>query len=90
MNRWHGLASVIALAFALASAPGGAHAAPFPSAPLIGAPLPHAIPIVMRCFATGAQKVIGVDRICYYRCSALTTVSIAVPATDLCPEFIDR
>jgi hypothetical protein len=91
MNRWHRLAGAIALAFVLAPAAGGVSRAAQPlRAPMIGAAAPRAIPVAMRCFATGAQRVIGVDRICYYRCSAMTITTIAVPATELCPDFIDR
>jgi hypothetical protein len=44
---------------------------------------------MMRCFAI-SEKVIGVDRICYYRCAGITVTSIAVRADELCPIFIDK
>ncbi len=51
---------------------------------------PRAVQLAVRCFSTGASRVIGIDRICYYRCSITAITSIAVRATDLCPDFIDR
>jgi hypothetical protein len=91
MDRWHRVAGTIALGCVVALATDGVARAAQPlRAPILGGAEPRVIPVMMRCFATGASRVIGIDRICYYRCNATTLTTIAVPATDICPEFIDR
>jgi hypothetical protein len=86
MARWHRTAGLIALGVVLVLPSAGAA----PRAPALGAPDPHIIPVLARCFATGVSRVIGVDRICYYRCNVTTITTIAIPATEICPDFIDR
>jgi hypothetical protein len=65
---------------------GPAAADPGDASPTARKPRPQR---AMRCFAL-SEKVIGVDRICYYRCAGVTVTSIAVRADELCPIFIDK
>jgi hypothetical protein len=71
---------------------GLAVAAVLVAAPAAPQPAPRGVPgqqLAMRCF-NYAEKVIGTDRICYYRCGGVTGATYTVKATEICPIFIDN
>jgi hypothetical protein len=70
-----------ACAIALATALAPAAAGPAPSQQVAQA---------TRCFALPDSRVIGDQRICYYRCGPTTVTAVTIKATELCPMFIDR
>ena len=66
----------------LAAAPASPPRTVAPDAP------PTGIQLAARCFHY-SEKVVGNDRICYYRCGGVTGTTYTVRATDICPIFVD-
>ena len=66
----------------LAAAPTGDATAP-PAAK------PPGVQLAARCFHY-SSKVVGNDRICYYRCGGTVQTTYTVAVTDNCPIFVDK
>lgn len=65
----------------LAAAPIGDLTAPRPGKP-------DGIQLAARCFHN-SEKVVGTQRICYYRCGGTTATTYTIRATEICPIFVD-